>query len=95
MTRTHELKIYKQYADAIVDGRKTFEVRLNDRGYNAGDIVVFEVIDECQNSYLTHPLRGKEYRIDYIHSGLGMEKDYVVFSIKPNCVARMDGESDE
>lgn len=89
MTR-HELKIYKPYADAIVDGRKTFEVRLNDRGYNAGDIVVFEVVDECHIHCITHPLQGKEYRIDYIHSGLGMENDYVVFSIKPNCVARME-----
>ena len=43
----HELKIYKQYADAIIEGKKTFEVRYNDRGYNAGDTVVFEVIDEC------------------------------------------------
>lgn len=32
---THDLKIQKQFADAVLDGRKTFEVRSNDRGYNA------------------------------------------------------------
>ena len=87
----HELKIYKQYADAIIEGKKTFEVRYNDRGYNAGDTVVFEVIDECLIPYLTHPLRDKEYRIDYVHSGLGMEKNYVVFSIKPILEAEENG----
>ena len=35
----HVIKILEPYADAIVEGRKKFEVRKNDRGYNAGDTV--------------------------------------------------------
>lgn len=39
----HIIKIKELYADAIYDGRKNFEVRENDRGYNAGDIVKFKI----------------------------------------------------
>jgi hypothetical protein len=67
---------------AVYDGRKTFEVRENDRDYNAGDIVRFKVIysDGCQ--CLIHPLNDEEYRITYVHSGLGMKEGYVVFGIE-------------
>ena len=30
---THRLKVLIKYADAIMNGTKTFEVRKNDRGY--------------------------------------------------------------
>lgn len=84
---THDIKILEQYANAIVDGRKNFEVRKNDRGYNAGDKVRFHVISQkdiyadsvCLNN---HPLNNRIYKITYVHSGLGLENDYVVFGIK-------------
>ena len=79
---THEIKIQEPYADAIIDGRKTFEVRLNDRGYNAGDKVQFFVRTKEEFTNTSHPLYGKVYEITYVHSGLGLEKDYVVFGIK-------------
>lgn len=78
----HVIKILEQYADAVVDGRKNFEVRLNDRGYNAGDEVAFTVIDNYGVTDLHHPLNKKKYKITYVHSGLGMGMGYVVFGIK-------------
>lgn len=51
--RTHELKIRPDYYQAIIDGRKPFEVRDNDRGYSPGDEVVLHeykgerIIKEC------------------------------------------------
>lgn len=36
---THVLKIWPIYYDPILDGRKTFEVRRNDRFYKIGDIL--------------------------------------------------------
>ena len=42
---THELKIQKQWADAKLAGEKPFEVRINDRGFQKGDIVRYRVVD--------------------------------------------------
>ncbi len=82
----HELKIERQFADAVLDGRKTFEVRRNDRGFNAGDLVRFEVVEHsgaatfrCED----HPLNGEMYRIKYVLSGWGLEDGCVAFSIAP------------
>lgn len=75
----HLLKIQRCYADAIIDGRKNFEVRLNNRGYNAGDRVWF---NEVTDSVPGHPITDMTFEITYVHSGLGMEPNYVVFGIK-------------
>lgn len=78
---THYIKIKECYADAIMEGRKTFEVRLNDRGYNSGDCVCFLVFDEGIRQP-RHNLDGELFRITYVHSGLGMQEGYVVFGIE-------------
>lgn len=39
MTR-HTVKTWPTFFEPVWDGRKTFEIRLNDRGYQAGDTVV-------------------------------------------------------
>lgn len=36
---THDLKIWPGYFAAILDGSKTFEVRVDDRGYAVGDLL--------------------------------------------------------
>ena len=36
---THELKILPQFYRAVLEGRKTFEVRKNDRHYCVGDFI--------------------------------------------------------
>ena len=66
---THTLKVLIKYADAIMDGTKTFEVRKNDRNFKVGDKIVFEVV--ANEGYdvraaARHPLNGAVYRIDYI-----------------------------
>ena len=76
----HNIKIQYPYADAIIDGRKTFEVRLNDRGYNAGDTIQFRVMDGSID--MPHKLNNEEYEITYVYSGLGLEKGFVVFGIR-------------
>ena len=78
---THHLKLSDKFADAVFSGEKTFEVRLNDRGYNKGDRIVFTVIDDV-NIPIRHPLNDKVFEIAYVLSGWGIQEDYVVFSIK-------------
>jgi ASC-1-like (ASCH) protein len=35
----HRLKIERMYYDAIISGKKTFEIRVNDRDYQSGDTI--------------------------------------------------------
>lgn len=39
MHTVHKLKIHPSYYEDVVSGKKTFEVRLNDRNYAIGDIL--------------------------------------------------------
>ncbi|MBC1934587.1 ASCH/PUA domain-containing protein [Listeria seeligeri] len=38
----HELKILPEYYRAIIKGRKTFEVRKNDRNFKVGDCLILK-----------------------------------------------------
>lgn len=76
----HELKLKEDFADAITDGRKTFEVRRNDRGFQTGDRVRFKVVDAL-GFETEHPLNGREMRITYVLSGWGIKEGYVVFGV--------------
>lgn len=82
--RVHELKIAKEYADSVHFGDKTFEVRLNDRGFQKGDIVRFKPLDRLGVVDSFHPLYDKEYEITYVlGSFVGLAQGYVAFGIKP------------
>ncbi len=70
----HILKIKSNYFDHIQEGKKTFEVRYNDRDYQVGDTLSFINEDMDPNDH--------SYKIIYIHQGLGMAEGYVVLSIK-------------
>jgi len=37
--RTHELKCWPEYYEQVASGRKSFEIRVNDRDYQVGDTV--------------------------------------------------------
>lgn len=41
----HDLKILPEYFEAIISGKKTFEVRKRDRDYKIGDLLVLNEID--------------------------------------------------
>lgn len=75
----HDLKIEKKYYDRILSGEKTFEIRYNDRDYQTGDQLKLNMIpkngERCDNKPIL-----KE--IAYIHSGLGMQDNYIVIGLK-------------
>lgn len=82
---THRLKVFAKYADAIMSGAKTFEIRKNDRGYEVGDKIVFNVVTNegyAVGAAARHPLNGATYRIDYILDGFdGLAQKYVAMAI--------------
>ena len=77
--RHHDLKIKQKYFDRIMFGGKSFEVRLNDRDYQVGDTIQFDVYEDNSNKLSSSPTQ--MFGIKYIHSGLGMLDNYVVLSI--------------
>lgn len=74
----HELKIIPEYYNDIISGRKTFEVRFNDRNYQVGDVLVLR---EYENGEYTG--RAIERKVIYIldeTSGYVL-KDHVIMSL--------------
>ena len=80
--KVHEVKIYESYADDVLSGEKTFEIRNNDRGYQKGDRIKFNVMHEGRAFLLPSDMVLPEYEITYVHSGLGMKEGYVALAIK-------------
>ena len=78
--RVHELKIAKDFPDSVYFGDKTVEVRLNDRGYQKGDIVRFKPLSGHGTIDTRHPLYNHEFEITYVlGSFVGLAQGYVAF----------------
>ena len=75
----HKLKIEQHYLDALLDGSKTFEIRLKDRGYQKGDTLEFH--DPFCIPSLVADCRNYHFKVTYVHSGLGLAPNYVVMSV--------------
>lgn len=78
----HNIKITKEAADLVKDGKKPFEIRKNDRLYQAGDRIQFTVIDQKTGAVLDHALNIRTYKITCVISGWGLKNDYVAFGIQ-------------
>lgn len=77
----HKLKIKQEYFEPVIQGKKRFEIRKNDRNFKVGDIVVLEEIDE-NNIYTGDSFKTRiTFLTDY------QQKDgYVVFGISREIV---------
>lgn len=76
----HELKLDMNFCDDVMSGRKNFEVRYNDRGYQAGDTITFLPYDGM--CIADHEIKYRKYEITYVLSGWGIKENYVVFGIR-------------
>ena len=83
MTQIHNLKLAERFADAIMSGEKNFEVRINDRGFQKGDLVQFHVISEdAPYNEIEHPVNDVYFEITYVLTGFVIDKDYCIFGIR-------------
>ena len=82
MVKTHHITHREEFADDVYDGRKNFEIRFNDRGYQTGDFIQFKVIDKHNHPCTEYPLNHCLYEITYVLNGFGLQDGYVVFGIK-------------
>lgn len=80
MNVSHTLKCWPDAFQAIMDDRKRFEVRCDDRGYKVGDELLLCEWDPRGKGMFT----GREQRckVTYVLKGeFGVHRDYVVMSI--------------
>jgi ParB family transcriptional regulator, chromosome partitioning protein len=80
----HQLKIKQCYLFHILEGKKTFEVRKNDRDFQVGDIIKFLPLED--ENYDVYTLHGKipDYQINYILSNFsGLQQGHVCMAITP------------
>lgn len=90
--KVHEIKLSEGFAEEVLSGQKSFEIRFNDRGYQKGDLVKFKVVNSSGISYVFHPLNDKLFEITYVLSGWGLKEGYVAFSIKKIEKEEVQGE---
>lgn len=84
----HKLKSWPDSFKAIKKGKKTCDLRFNDRGYEVGDIILFEEYDP--NQVIGNIMEGVYTgdatirRISYIQIGgfFGLDKSCVCLSLK-------------
>lgn len=59
--RVHELKTWPGHFDAVAEGRKTYELRRDDRGYAVGDVLRLREWDPIQVPHVTRDYRPRGY----------------------------------
>lgn len=94
--RVHELKTWPPCFRAILEGRKTFEVRKNDRAFDEGDEMWLREFDPGRTSTLCRDgsYTGREIRasVTYVMRGgdFGVERGFAVLGIKVTHVPPFD-----
>jgi len=90
----HDLKIYPEFWEDIATGKKTFEVRKNDRDYHVGDILLMRKFDPAKNNYLNFNevmVCDVTYVVDLAKIGI---EGYVGMQIKPRGILKKVEENE-
>lgn len=76
----HELKILPTYFKEVQEGRKTFEVRKNDRNFQSGDTVILKEWDSLKE-YSGLELSFKIGYVLHLSGFFGGQDEYVILSL--------------
>lgn len=77
--RVHELKTDPKYYERVLLGQKRFELRLNDRGYQLGDVLILREFDRHRDKYSGRVLTVKvKFVTDYPRA---LRKGFVALSL--------------
>lgn len=77
--KCHNIKLESEYFDKVKYGRKTFEIRLNDRDYQEGDFVVLHEFNKDRHKHAGETI---QRRIGFV-TDYEQKAGYVVFSLLP------------
>ena len=91
--KLHELKILHEYLIDVSTGKKTFELRKNDRDYQVGDLIRFIDVQADGSKYCykykfqieSNIDENTLYRITYVLKDVdqyGLDRDYCILAIK-------------
>lgn len=80
----HELKTHAPYFAAVSEGRKTFEVRKDDRGFQTGEVLWLREYFPDRDQSFRYSGNAEFARITYILRGghFGVEVGYVVMGLE-------------
>lgn len=80
----HELKVHAPYFSAISDGRKPFEARKDDRGFQTGEVLWLREFFPNRDPSFSYSGNAEFARITYILRGgqFGIEVGHVIMGIK-------------
>lgn len=84
--KTHTLKIYPRFFDDLIEGRKTWELRKDDRGYQVGHFLHFREFNTNQQEGQQFTGRQARFEITYLVANLqsfGLADDHVIMSVRP------------
>ena len=89
--KIHELKTWPRYFREIINGKKTFEIRKDDRGFEVGDILELQEFSPA-SGYTGRAIRKQVTYIAKDLTTFGLPVDVVVMSIvEPQGPKRGDG----
>jgi len=78
--KIHELKTHKEYFNLILHGKKSWELRKDDRDFEPGDELLLREFDKLELNFTGRILHRK---VDYIFKAgqFGLEDGYVIMSL--------------
>lgn len=75
MSKKHDLKVLTEYFNALIDGKKTFEIRKDDRNFEVGDTIELHEWSPDSDNYSGYSVVFRiSYKLD--GGGFGLEKGY-------------------
>jgi hypothetical protein len=72
---THELKIWPEHFRAVLSGRKAFELRKDDRGYEEGNLLVLREWEPATQDYTGRQVERKVVHV--LRQGYGLRTGFV------------------
>ena len=81
MEKTHRLKTWPEFFDAVERGVKNFEIRKDDVDFRIGDVLILQEWDPGPKRYTG---RECQRRITYVLRGgrFGIETGYIILGMK-------------
>lgn len=79
--KTHELKSWPQFFEPVLTGKKRFEIRNDDRGFEVGDILKLKEYIPDEDCYTGRELEAKVTYLMPAFPALGLMAGYCIMSI--------------